>query len=585
MLLPCQLGVGSPGGVEPAVFLLEEAIAGSNKAEIVEIASLDLLNAFNALDRASIASAVARYAPSFYRAAAWAYNRPSILLTDGGSVLASAQGVRQGDPLGAFLFSLAFRPTLERLIRDMPFATFAAYLDDVYILSRKETDLVRRAAPAFRGSPLTLNQGKSSSARVSSIRETGLHALGTYIGPLSGRRAFLSRKIDSLSHALEALFDLPCQHALLLLCSSTQLLLRHLLRQLDPIGLEDLWDDADKLIQQVIGALASRDPAPFSTPDFSPVRQALIALPARDGGLGIPLHRALAQGIYRAARASSFPLLDRISSFCLSFSASPSSSFSSQPPFAPEGPPTPSAREVLSTANKEALDALSHLLPPAAARARLENASFLGRQWLRVLPTQKQLQFADPEAKEALRARLLLPCRPLDRACRFCATIPALGHEDVCKGAARRWISRHDQVSRAFQKALACRDDLVVQKEPLASSGSLRADFSVLLGAARYYYDVQVVAVNKESAKEGAYETLAEAAAEKRRKYAHLGAFFVPLIFSAGGLMEKETAKAYKSLQKLLGPIASSWLDTSLGVILAKTRAVSAVSISHDNPR
>ena len=49
--------------------------------------------------------------------------------------------------------------------------------------------------------------------------------------------------------------------------------------------------------------------------------------------------------------------------------------------------------------------------------------------------------------------------------------------------------------------------------------------------------------------------------------------------------MEKETVRAYKSLQKLLGPTVASWLDSTLGITLAKTRAVSAVSISRDRPR
>lgn len=95
---------------------------------------------------------------------------------------------------------------------------------------------------------------------------------------------------------------------------------------------------------------------------------------------------------------------------------------------------------------------------------------------------------------------------------------------------------------------------------------------------------MQIVAINKDSARDDAYATLAEAAAEKRRKYSALGPFFTPLIFSAGGLMEKETAKAYKSLQKLLGPAAAKWLDSSLGMTLTKTRATSAASISRDTP-
>ena len=124
-----------------------------------------------------------------------------------------------------------------------------------------------------------------------------------------------------------------------------------------------------------------------------------------------------------------------------------------------------------------------------------------------------------------------------------------------------------------------------MEEEPKVGQGdSLRADFAVTLGNSRYFYDVQIVAINKESAKEDAYSTLAEAAEEKRRKYSSLGAFFRPLIFSAGGLMEKETAKTYKGLQELVGPIAASWLDSSIGLTLTKTRAFSAASIAKENP-
>ena len=84
-----------------------------------------------------------------------------------------------------------------------------------------------------------------------------------------------------------------------------------------------------------------------------------------------------------------------------------------------------------------------------------------------------------------------------------------------------------------------------VAEEPLIGANELRADFSVLLGTSRYYYDVQIVAINKDSARQDAFETLTEAANEKRRKYSTLGAFFELMIFSAGGLIEKDTAKAY----------------------------------------
>ena len=54
MLLPCQLGVSIPGGVEPIIFLLDEAISGSNTLKTQQMASLDLINAYY---RTSIAAA------------------------------------------------------------------------------------------------------------------------------------------------------------------------------------------------------------------------------------------------------------------------------------------------------------------------------------------------------------------------------------------------------------------------------------------------------------------------------------------------------------------------------------------------
>ncbi|XMA10241.1 hypothetical protein WAI453_003032 [Rhynchosporium graminicola] len=69
MLLPNQLGVGSIGGVEPIIYLLDDAITGPNRLKTQQIASLDLVNAYNRIGRCAIASAVAKYAPTLYRTA------------------------------------------------------------------------------------------------------------------------------------------------------------------------------------------------------------------------------------------------------------------------------------------------------------------------------------------------------------------------------------------------------------------------------------------------------------------------------------------------------------------------------------
>jgi hypothetical protein len=92
------------------------------------------------------------------------------------------------------------------------------------------------------------------------------------------------------------------------------------------------------------------------------------------------------------------------------------------------------------------------------------------------------------------------------------------------------------------------------------------------------------VAISKDSAKEDPYSTLREAAEEKKRKYRCLGAFFHPLIISAGSLMDLETSKTYQKLQDLIGPWAANQLDQAIGLALTRTRATSAASIARDPP-
>ena len=263
MLLPCQLGVGSPGGTEPLLFRLEEAVMGGNTAGIQSIGSVDLVNAFNSISRMAVASSVARWAPQHYRMAAWAYNEPSILVTPGGTTLASTTGLRQGDPAGPLFFSLAFRPTIEALQARLPHAEFMAYLDDLYILSSRTMDVVdltedgsrqsssdqtnqptnqptsqptsqltsqptsrpasllQAVKQVLQGSPVKINTKKSWERPVSELKIKGFKALGSFIGPRLYRREFLVRKIGQFKEALAALKGLPYQYTLLLLRGNT----------------------------------------------------------------------------------------------------------------------------------------------------------------------------------------------------------------------------------------------------------------------------------------------------------------------------------------------------------------------------
>jgi len=66
-LLPTQLGVGTPGGVEPVVRAVERALEGSLDQRYTHLTSLDFYNAFNTVDRRDIANGLRQFAPSLYR--------------------------------------------------------------------------------------------------------------------------------------------------------------------------------------------------------------------------------------------------------------------------------------------------------------------------------------------------------------------------------------------------------------------------------------------------------------------------------------------------------------------------------------
>jgi hypothetical protein len=142
-------------------------------------------------------------------------------------------------------------------------------------------------------------------------------------------------------------------------------------------------------------------------------------------------------------------------------------------------------------------------------------------------------------------------------------------------------LIRHNRIRDVFVKSTTGKPLLQMEFEPhVDRSSDLKADFSLLIGNSRYYYDVQIVAVSKESGKTDVFDTLKEAFDSKKRKYNTLGNYIRPLIFSSGGLMDPNSAKFYKEIQKIVGPYMTDWMDTHIGMTLHKFRAYAAVSIT-----
>ncbi|OAA34155.1 reverse transcriptase [Cordyceps fumosorosea ARSEF 2679] len=531
-------------------------------------------NAFNLAPRVGLATAITLYAPTFYRAARWAYNDPAVLFLQDGSTIASAEGVRQGDPLSAFFWSLTYRPTLQALQKALPGDIVVSYLDDTYVVSKRD-DIRPIIQQVFQQSPFQLNLTKSTFQHLDTVQEQGIQALRTYIGPLQHRRTFLQGKIDTYKRTLSTLQALPKQYALLLLRGSMTFLLRHLLRQLYPIGLLDLYEEIDRLTLEAVEQIASINPqAPTS------INQDLLALPIRMGGLGITLYKEMPNNLYRVAKTNAIPTLNKLRRGLVNMNTD----------FLPYdrgiNPGTlyvptlgPTKTHTIQEINQQRLKRIQNQLTLEGKRALQENSTYLSRRWLEVLPTTKNNQLADFNVTEGLRVRLIAPVRALDLPCTFCGTVVKIGHEDTCKGAERHWKIRHDTILRAL--AAATKTTLGSTLEPqLPGRTGPRPDLSTHYKGSIRYYDLQIVAINKPSAATDPHSTLQEAATAKRAKYSALGPDFYPLIISAGGLMEKSTAKTYKDLQASIGPVAATYLDTVISLTLYKTRAHSAASIA-----
>jgi hypothetical protein len=230
-LLPYQFGVGSKGGVEPVVRAVERALEGSLDQPYTHLTSLDFSNAFNTVDRRDIAEGLRQYAPVLYRAGRWAYGCTSSLVLgspEGRHIITSAQGVRQGDPMGPLMFSLGIRSLLRDLASALgPDRLILAYLDDIYILSPDDQALEQTLAIFDERQPsIRLNPAKCKMLALEDIRTNGLRMLGTYVGARVAREQFLQEKIDHEAATVAKLINLPHQHALLVLVERTRLCAR-----------------------------------------------------------------------------------------------------------------------------------------------------------------------------------------------------------------------------------------------------------------------------------------------------------------------------------------------------------------------
>ena len=106
-LSPLQLGYGTPLGVEAAIHSARLYLQDLPINHV--LVKLDFKNAFNTVRQDKVLEAASEFVPELFLYLYSCYSAPSMLCL-GETILFSAEGFQQGDPLGPFLFCLVIHP-------------------------------------------------------------------------------------------------------------------------------------------------------------------------------------------------------------------------------------------------------------------------------------------------------------------------------------------------------------------------------------------------------------------------------------------------------------------------------------------
>lgn len=456
-----QFGVGTPGGTEPLIRAAQLACDGHPALRrFSHLVSLDFFNAFNEGSRRILAGAAKKYIPRLLRLARWCYDGRTPLFVQGEGdleVIWSSAGVRQGDPMGPYFFSIMIRDLVEELQAELGEEYLVvAYLDDIYIFAPADDALAKARAFFDRhaDSPLRLNHAKCKSTSFAEAATSGFKMLGSCIGNRDARAAFLRSKIDSfINTSLRAYPYMPRQHALLLLRRSAQHKLRHLLRSL-PNDLDDEWQRLDDALYDTVGMLRGAMPGP----EHQARDRLLIALPPVFGGVGVTCHVDTAAHAYAAASANADRLLAPLI-----------------PGLSGDGERL-SQHELCQVMHAEQQ---RHLIPTLSKTDQFllaENASPLGRKWLNAIPSTATHALNNNDIQANLHYRTLYPTRPL---CRLCNTSSYRGHAEVCRGRNRFSVGRHETIKHALAGGLRSVPNTAVKEEPYIRGSTRRNDIEV----------------------------------------------------------------------------------------------------------
>ena len=311
LLAPRQLGFGIKGGAEAAVHAAR--LYAGDLDDNHWIVKLDFKNAFNSLRRDKLLLAVRELAPALYPFVHSCYS--SLFWHD--SVLQSAEGVQQGDPLGPLLFCLAIHDLCSQLRSEFN----VWYLDDgsvggtledirydLEIVQRVGTELGlqlnRQKSEVISTNPATASPILSAIPGAQVLDPANATLLGSPIGDVASIMSVINDKIRHLTTMGERLQHLSTQDALLLLRNSFAIpKLLYTIRS-SPSFLSPSLQSYDETLRSILSDITNIN--------LNETAWTQASLPVKSGGLGISSSVQLAPSAFLASAAANSDLAHHI---------------------------------------------------------------------------------------------------------------------------------------------------------------------------------------------------------------------------------------------------------------------------------
>lgn len=645
-----QYGVGQKGGPEKAAHLLRamhEVYRGRmEKGKIQEpivLLKTDFKNAFNSCSRGRCMQALLSHEQTkpACRLFHWAYFEESDLVLhhrDGmyAETLKSAEGVKQGDPLSAFAFSLSIQPLLEECVKDLPDLTAVAYQDDFNLVGCQSSVIeafnrLRNKCTAFNLSLvphkcqliLTSREIQRDTTLANRLAEDlqvkavlTMETLGTIITPTAAplvASKWCKKQAEKATSVLPLLSDpeMPTQMGFLLLQNCVSPMYNYIARTLDNKTTHVAANDFDGRIWASALQILKISPKHAAETDTQ------ASLPRRMGGLGLRKVEEILPAAFLSSSLGVFPHIAREGTSLAELKATTfwttvvqaAEEVATTPGSTKENVPltedqlenfymtkqeVPEGSQHLLTKHKDQ-DNLNRLLSAATEETKNRikaSSSTTSSLFLRVAPTKDHPEhvMSDEAFSQAVRHRLgIQPTDNQQLLRKECACGKSLEkdpfHLHACMKHRHGVHVRHN-ILRDTLASLAKQCGAVVRVEPLLPNPNpirnpqapvLRPDLLVITPHSSTMIDVSVVCTSCTSA-----PSTTDRARRKTAKYEamakHNNCKFTPAVLESHGRISLETQKLLKEWSRQ--PIAPvNFFQDSLNLLsVALQRGNSFVS-------